>query len=147
MTHSFGDIELQGLVIGHSYCRSEYRVRVVPYVRSAERGNARWKTVGKGVIILRCNTRDAVAVRVILLEGSASERRVLWRCDLRLVERQRNRFVNSDVPYVADCYDHVVAGLPLQIERPVFRVGQPIFIIVAYEQVAPAALHHTLIAN
>src|SRR5581483_7183827 len=81
--------------------------------------------------------QERVVVGILRLEAVRIDLAVdgmRWSCDAGLVERNWNGLMHAMISNVADRQDQVVPGLPLQIQTPVFRIGQLVGGIVSAEQ-------------
>src|SRR5579871_3844894 len=134
--HALVHLQLQSVIGRYALGLPKVGVRIETDVRSAQRGisvgvgklrNRRLHLFDDQRIEIRVGSLEAIGVRLAM-------DRIGGRGDARLVERNRNGFVNAVVSDVSQSDHKIVFRLPLEIEAPVFRVGQFVGGIVTSEQ-------------
>src|SRR5579875_362481 len=134
--HAFVDAELQCVIVRNSFSRIEVRIGVITDVGRAQRGVAvREREFSNGRLNLLRNQRiSRVIERLHTIRVDLPIDGIGWRCHQRLIERNRQDFMNAVVADIGDCGYEIVSGLPLQVQTPVLGIGQCVPRVVTAEQ-------------
>ena len=128
MAVALGDVELQRVVIGFAGGFGVLRVGIEADEGDAERGVAAAEAFDERRDVFGGDAGNGVAVGVDLAVDGTRR-----RGDVGLIERNRDDFVDAVIADEGESEHEVVAGLPLQVERVVFGVGQLVGRVVARE--------------
>src|SRR5579864_8011356 len=122
MAHSLLNRKLQRVIVGNSLGFVKHRIRAVTDKRRSKVGIAS----GRGIELLRRNARHLITVRRgFSVDGIGSS------SDQRLIERDWNREMLRMISHISQGHRDRIKWLPLQIELPIFRIGQLIGRIIS----------------
>ena len=124
-------MKLQRAVIGDAFAGEQHGVHVVTDIGNANRSVAGELTGGDRFQSEVIVWRDS-AVRIDLTVDG-----VLRRGDLRLIEGNRENFMQTVVADIPGAEEPTVSWLVLKIESPVLRIGQLVVNIVDAKQERP----------
>src|SRR5580700_6569630 len=139
MAETLIHVNLQCVVVRNTDGPVEIRIGVVSQERRAQCHIACSKALHERGDIFGGDAGNVVSVRVNLLVGPSGKQGMLRGGDLSLIEWKRNHFMGSVVRDVAQAKYECIAGLPLDVERPILGVRQNISGIVTSEHQWSAA--------
>src|SRR5580698_3305641 len=128
------DAQLQGTVVRNADSFIEFRVRIEANVRNSQSHVAGGVPDDESLQVLSGKTVDLPPVRVVLLERTSRQCRILRRRNLRLIERQRNYAVDSMISHVGHAEQQRIHRLPLKVQSPIFGIWKFVFGVVATEE-------------